>query len=204
MSKNRNNVSVRLLLEIFSIVFSVLLALSLNEWRQNYNRKHQVARILNIVKDEIKNNSENLKQVVNNQTIYRDSLVSKLKHNGEALFKGKSFSKVLFALQNEIGEKLQINTSLSAAWATAKALGIVGEIDATLALRFAEMEQLNGLAQEQSNNLSQFVLGLMAFDEQNSKHITMAFINSLDNLINIEQQLLDIYAQLESSLNEKN
>ena len=89
----------QLFLEFISVVFAVLLALFLNQWRESMVTKSSLAQVKNAIKSEIINNDS----LIRTSRIYRKSLLDNL-YNGRHLVSAfsmkqlpeKSFSNLKF------------------------------------------------------------------------------------------------------------
>ena len=196
MSKSDKKGWQRIAVEIFSIVFAVILALVVNEWRQNYNRQREVSRALELVRSEIIENKKGMEETIANQIAYRDSFKAILFSKSKKQLKNKSFAKVYADLQQQIKNGLQIAPMLSTAWITAKELGIVRDIDYSLAMAFSEMEEQNRLVNYRFQAMTDIFYGSEFFKQGSAeKFVGSAFV-VLTDLISAEQELVKIYDKI--------
>ncbi|NOZ61171.1 MAG: hypothetical protein GXO74_05780 [Calditrichaeota bacterium] len=202
MSENNRKSWQRIGVEIFSIVFAVILALVVNEWRQNYNRNRAVSRALALVRSEIVQNKDGMEHSIANQIAYRDSLKAILFSKSKRRLKNQSFAKIYSDLQREINEGLQIAPMLSTAWTTAKELGIIRDIDYSLAMKFSEMEEQNKLLNSRFQSLTKIFYGSDFFKNRATEEVVGPVFIVLTDLISTEQGLVEIYQEILDKLDK--
>lgn len=170
-----------LLVEMFSVVFAVLLALGVNEWRTNKNNEDLgAAAFENVVKEVERNRSKLDTLLVNHKEILVeiDSVISKLKRNSNEI----SFGQINF------------ETPSSTAWEAAKLTSAINYLD------YSQVEKLTAVYSTQKvySDVADKVFQELVFFVPDKDHeiLIKQFAKQkvyLYNLILIEEQLLDEY-----------
>ena len=112
-------------LEMFSIVFAVLLALALDSWQENNKKSNKLNQVLEDIVMEL-NTFTFLDKAIEYNLVMLDTVRSKIK-------------------QHEDGKAVEFQGGLgrpeikSLAWTTAKTTGLASEIDRSLLLELAEI-----------------------------------------------------------------
>jgi len=124
-------------LEVFSIVFAVLLALGLDSWQEGVKKQKQIDRALEDIISEVSTFT-----VLDRVAVYNQEMLDSLNSNIQRHEEGKS-SNFQFGLGRPEIKSL--------AWSTAQSTGIASEIDRSLLLELAEIyseyDRLNNIFQ---------------------------------------------------------
>lgn len=180
MKTNRLPVT-SILIEMFSVVFAVLLALGVNEWRNDKSNEELGLSAYNKITMEIKNNHKKISGIIeNHKKILNDvdSVISRLRQNRTDITFGQ----------------VQFDTPSSTAWEAAKLTNAVNY------LQYDKVEKISEVysAQRIYSDVSDRVFQELVFFVPDKDHIKMIdqFRKQkvyLLNLISIEKQLIETY-----------
>lgn len=170
-----------ILIEMFSVVFAVLLALGVNEWRSSKANEELGIAAYEKVTKEIKNNQKKMGGIIknHNQTLADiDSVISRLRQNRTDI----NFGQILF------------ETPSSTAWETAKLTNAMNYLE------YDKVEKITGVYSTQKiyTDVAGKVFQELVFfvpDKDLTKMIDQMRTQKvyLLNLISIEKQLVEEY-----------
>ena len=170
-----------ILLEMFSVVFAVLLALGVNEWRSGRSNEELGVAAYQQITREIKNNHKKISRIIENHNKILediDSVIVRLKQNRTDI----TFGQIIF------------ETPSSTAWEAAKLTTAVNYLE------YEKVEKITGVysSQKAYSNVSDRVFQELVFfvpDKDPAKMIDQMRRQKvyLLNLISIENQLVEEY-----------
>ena len=170
-----------ILIEMFSVVFAVLLALGVNEWRSSRSNEELGTAAYQKITNEIKNNHQKISRIIenhNNILADIDSVITRLRQNRTDI----TFGQIIF------------ETPSSTAWEAAKLTTAVNYLD------YNKVEKITGVYSSQRiySNVSDRVFQELVFlvpDKDPVKMIDQMRKQKvyLLNLISIEKQLIEEY-----------
>lgn len=174
---------VKIGIEIFSVVFAVLLALGLNEWRKNKSNHELVKDAYSNIKAEITRNHENLIPVLaEHDSLYNllDSLVTRLKENDN------DFD---FAI-NELSFATLSNT----AWETCKITNSIGYMDFKDVMEISDVYNVQKIYNALLDNFMDkvvFILNDKEKDENNQLymiHLYLKYFSDVGQQLKLEYE----------------
>ncbi len=170
-----------LVLEVFSIVLGVLLALGLSEWAdERQNQTLANSALLNIYR-EVESNHKTLKIIHENNVQTIDAIG--LQSTPDA---GESRSIIP-------GSQLQ-----ETAWEALIATGLSGHVDYDTMLTLSQLYSIQRVYKQTGMQLSESAMNATAYataigSSVDDRHFQQQFIGYFQLLTKIEEQLLDIY-----------
>ena len=169
-----------LILEVFSIILGVLLALAVSEWQQARENEERAANALNNVKLELQDNSEVLARIHENnqQTI-----------------------ETAQAAGSEDSENLQFIPGVqvrATAWETLLATGVSSYIDYALLLSLSETYSMQAIYRETGMKLVDASMTMAAMatiegEEIDNEAMQQQFMTYFMMILTMEETLLDSY-----------
>lgn len=170
-----------ILVEVFSVVLAVLLALGVNEWRTTKNNEDLGLAAFDKILKEVKSNKKRLDDILLNHKkilVEIDSVISKLKRKRNNI----SFGQIVFEAPS------------ATAWEVAKLTSAVNY------LAYDKVEKITSVYSNQkiNNDVSDRVLQELVFfvPDKDREEMTDQFYRQkvyLYNLISIEEQLVEEY-----------
>lgn len=171
------------LVEIFSIVLGVLLALRLNEWRQHRANQALANVALKNVAREIQSNESVLKRIHQNnvRALRQPSATSGPSGGGEIRFV----------------PGLQLK---STAWQTMASAGIVNFVDYQIVLNLSDLYSVQDVYQQTGRLLVEAALNISAYAAATAHNVSERifenqFEDYLEMTLKIEEELLNEYAE---------
>ena len=171
------------LVEVFSVVFAVLLALGVNEWREADNNKDLASEAFGKVVQEIKSNKSMIDDILlNHKNIIAeiDTVIVKLKRKSDIVGFGD----------------IQFETPSRTAWDAAVLTTAVNYLD------YDKVEKITSVYSTQRvySDISDKVFQELVFfvPDKNREEMIKQFTKQkvyVYNLISIEEQLLDTYSK---------
>ncbi len=181
-----------IIIEFFSIVLGVLLALGVNQWRENANNEERAEAALVNIKNEIESNKKTL------QIIYENN-----RQTLEAINKN--------AAENEDSEHTYIpGIQLSnIAWTTMLNTGITNYIDYDLMLQLSATYSIHDVYKQTAKSFVDANLTLSAYsialgNEVNNDQMAEGFKDTFLMLNELESQLIDTYEATLDTLENRN
>jgi hypothetical protein len=170
-----------ILVEVFSVVLAVLLALGVNEWRTNKNNEDLGAEAYEKVVKEVERNRSKLDTLLANHKkilVEIDSVISKLKRNSNEI----SFGQINF------------ETPSSTAWEAAKLTAAVNYLEYDRVEMITSVYSTQKVYSDVSDRIFQELVFFVP-DKDREKMINQFFKQKvyLNNLILIEEQLIQEY-----------
>ncbi len=182
----KNNRSIQtILIEIFSVVFGVLLALGINEWRENLANQQAVNEIMQNIKSEIVSNIDFLEKVYeNNQETVRLASADTLEEKVDG--------------DRTIVPGIQLQET---AWKTLMSTGISQHLDYDTLYRLSQAYSLQENYKKVSMSLVQAAMNTSAYTAANKSTIdndsfTHEFLDYFTMIVQMEAQLLKTYKDL--------
>ncbi|MCW8803895.1 MAG: hypothetical protein OQK57_05805 [Ignavibacteriaceae bacterium] len=170
-----------ILVEVFSVILAVLLALGVNEWRTTKNNEDLGLAAFDKIVKEVKSNKKRLDDILLNHKkilVEIDSVISKLKRKSNDI----SFGQIVFEAPS------------ATAWEAAKLTSAVNY------LAYDKVEKITSVYSTQKiyNDVSDRVFQELVFfvPDKDREEMTDQFYRQkvyLYNLISIEEQLVEEY-----------
>lgn len=171
------------LVEVFSVVFAVLLALGVNQWREATNNEDLATEAFKKVIQEIKSNNNRLDEVLLNHNCIIteiDTVISRLKRESDVV----GFGDIIF------------ETPSRTSWDAAVLTTAVNYLD------YNQVEKITSVYSTQKvySDVSDRVFQELVFfvPDKNREEMIKQFTKQkiyVNNLIHIEQQLSDEYSE---------
>ena len=177
----KKNTFTNILTEVFSVVFAVLLALGVNEWRTSKNNEELGSEAFKKIVTEVKRNKDKVDSLLQNHKKILadiDSVIARLKRKDNNL----SFGQIIF------------ETPSSTAWEAAKLTSAINYLD------YDKVEKITSVyaTQKTYSDVSDKVFGELVFFVPDSDREVMRKQMYkqkvyLYNFISIEEQLIKEY-----------
>ena len=170
-------------MEVFSVVLAVLLALFVNEWRQDRADQKLAERALTGVMDEVRSNRDELASTVVDHQASLDTL-----HGAIAAIDAGAI--------DSLGGSLQYDVALlkGTAWETARMTQVIIYMDYDVVAQLSGIYELQGLYMRLTDN---FVDNMLSQDRPGdiaeARDMYLHHVGYLSNLSKLGQQLLDEY-----------
>ena len=166
-------------IEIISVVFAVLFALGVNEWRKNINNEELAEVAVSNILSEIDKNRESL-----------DTTLTNHRHSLEIFKKNINWIKN----NEDIRENPEVsfNVITSTSWETAMLTDAVNYMDYELVSELADLYSQQKLYTDLVNKVMEHFIFDEAPDEKNMElYLTRKFYIYLTKLLGIEEQFFD-------------
>ena len=179
--KDLRSSSVMLMIQILSIIFSILLALGLNDWKESRNNKQLALTTLRNLKDELGNNRKAIEAALRDQRIFMRSL-----ENGVSqLNSGKEKALAL--------PEINLPDVLTTAWETALVTKAMVYIDYDVILKLSEIYLQQKWLASLEDKVFQTILSPYSYEKKNSGNLAKSLYASLKNIMEVEGKLLAMY-----------
>lgn len=179
--KDLRSSSVMLTIQILSIIFSILLALGLNDWKESRNNKQLALTTLRNLKDELGNNRKAIEAALRDQRIFMRSL-----ENGVSqLNSGKEKALAL--------PEINLPDVLTTAWETALVTKAMVYIDYDVILKLSEIYLQQKWLASLEDKVFQTILSPYSYEKKNSGNLAKSLYASLKNIMEVEGKLLAMY-----------
>jgi len=182
VGKKRSNIPVKtLLIEVFSIVIGVLLALGMNQWRENYSHQKQAQTALQNITNEIRSNSETLTLIhENNLNTVNQMTESKSNEND-------GYAKFIPGLQLR-----------DTAWKTFLSTGISSYVNYETVLLLSETYSLQDVYKQTGTLLTEAAMNMAGYAAATGRdvediHFQKHFYDYLEIIITVEEEILKSY-----------
>lgn len=191
-----------ILIEAILIVFTVLLALALSEWRDSIQEEKTKEAILRNIISEIENNKADLES----KKDYHQEVSQKLRDylNSDSLWSSLNVDLGIGGLVQILNKGLQNPNLQSGAWRSAELSGIVNSFD------YETIYTLSNLYRVQENgvestwkSMASFFIQPESYDPENQKRIALMLQLGFQELYSQENFLIYTYSQALESLQEK-
>lgn len=178
-----------ILIEVFSVVLAVLLALGVNEWRTTKSNENLGSEAFKKIVKEVKKNKDKVDNLLQNHKGILadiDSVIARLKRKNNDL----SFGQIIF------------ETPSSTAWEAAKLTSAINYLD------YEKVEKITSVyaTQKTYSDVSDRVFGELVFfvpnkDREVMKNQMYKQKVYLYNFISIEEQLIEDYKNFLEEIN---
>jgi hypothetical protein len=174
-----------LLIEVFSIVLGVLLALGMNEWREQRAHQSQVKAALQNISHELRSNLEMLTTIHENNTATVDAIAK----SGEA--------EADTADNRTFIPGLQLRKT---AWETLQSTGVSNYADYETMLQLSGTYSMQGVYTQTGVLLTEAAMNMTAFAVANGKEVdnekfSRQFYDYFAMLVRVEEELLKSYRE---------
>jgi hypothetical protein len=170
-----------LLIEVFSIVLGVLLALGVNQWRENYSNQKQAKTALQNISNEIRSNSESLK------LIHENNLATIKKMEEDQSDQTDTEAKFIPGLQLR-----------ETAWETFLSTGISSYVDYETVLLLSQTYSFQEIYKQTGTLLTEAALNMAGYAaatgrEVENIHFQKQFFDYLEMMVTVEEEILKSY-----------
>ncbi len=172
---------VTLTIQILSIIFSILLALSLNEWKEGKNNEHLALTTLRNFRIELENNKRAIETALRDQRKFLRSL-----QDGTAQLQAKN-EKVL------ILPEMNLPDVVTSAWETALSTKALAYIDYDVIVKLSELYLQQKWLLSLEDKVFQTILSPYSYEKRNSDNLAKSLYVSLKNIMDVEGKLLAMY-----------
>lgn len=176
----RNSI-VTLSIQILSIIFSILLALSLNEWKEGRNNKQLALTSLKNFKTELLNNKKAVEAAIRDQNAF---LIS-LRKQTLTITPGKNAAIEL--------PEINMPDVLATAWETALVTRAMVYIDYDLTATLSELYLQQKWLSSLEDKVFQTIVSPYSLDRNNMENLARSLYVSLKNIMQVETRLLAMY-----------
>ncbi len=194
--QTKGSFAVRLLVEMISVVFAVMLALIANEWRQTVHTRRRVDVALQNIRMEAKENIHSLRETSRVQRAYFDSLRTTLQRQSHTRPADHSFAHMYLELQSKIGEGLLFPTVSTSSWHSAVSTGLVSEFNYPVVLKLSDIQSSVGLLERRVAALESTMYSSEFLQVEAVHFVTGRLVFLLHDLLDVEQELLQHYDAL--------
>lgn len=172
-----------LLIEVFSIVLGVLLALAMNEWREQRTHQSQVKAALQNISHELRSNLDVLAKIHENNAVTVDAIANEA---GADSLDNRTFIP---------GLQLQ-----KTAWETLQSTGVSNYADYETILQLSGTYSMQGVYTQIGVSLTEAVMNMSAFAVANGKEVdnrqfSHQFYDYFVILVRVEEELLKSYRE---------
>lgn len=185
--RNQSNVPVRrfpvqtLLVEVISIVLGVLLALAVNQWRENQSHKAQAKSALKNISNEIQSNLKALKILHENNSATIEFMTD---GNESATSEDSKFIP---------GIQLR-----ETAWKTLLSTNVANYVNYETILTLSDTYSIQDVYKQAAVSITEAALNLAAYAAANGRdvddnHFQRQFYDYLLMLVDVESELLRLY-----------
>ena len=173
-----------LLIEVFSIVLGVLLALALNEWREQHSHQSQADSALQNISNELRANLELLTLLHENNTATIAAMSEEQDVEPE---KDRNFIP-----------GLQLRET---AWETLLSTGLSNYVDYETILMLSETFSMQSIYKQTGMQLTEAAMNVAAYatvsgTDVNNLHFQRQFVGYFEMLVRIEEELLKSYREV--------
>jgi hypothetical protein len=179
--KELRNSTVTLAIQILSIIFSILLALSLNDWKESRNNKQLALMTLKNFREEIGNNKRAIETALRDQRIFLRSL----ENGAPRIHTGKEKTLAL--------PEINLPDVLTATWETALGTKAMVYIDYDMISKLSELYLQQKWLMSLEDKIFQTILSPYSYEKKNAENLTRALYVSLRNIMEVEGKLLSMY-----------
>jgi hypothetical protein len=173
--------AVTLTIQILSIIFSILLALSLNEWKESRNNKQLAFITLKNFRTELGDNKKAIEGALRDQRMFLNSLEDQVAH----LKAGKEKALRL--------PEINMPDVLTTAWETALGTRAMVHIDYDLITNLSELYLQQKWLISLEDKVFQAILSPYSYEKRNAENLARSLYVSLKNIMEVEGKLLAMY-----------
>ncbi len=178
--KDLKNSAVTLTIQILSIIFSILLALSLNEWKESRNNRHLALTTLRNFKEELTNNKSAIETALKDQQVFLESL--------RQAGKGGAGGENAVPLPD-----INMPDVLTTAWETALITKAMVYIDYDLISNLSELYLQQKWLISLEDKVFLTILAPYSYEKKNAGNLAKSLYASLKNIMQVEGKLLFMY-----------
>jgi len=170
-------------MQILSIIFSILLALSVNEWKEARGRREVANKSLDNFRREIENNRDVIEKSLRDQKAVISLLHENLRDAG-------TDKEVLVTVPS-----IDLPDLVTTTWESAVANDALAHLD------YALINKLSGIYLQQKwlmsleDKIFTTILNSSSYNEENSEGLTASLYSGLKNIIKVETALLGLYEE---------
>ena len=193
MKKSKNKISVsKILLEIFSVSFAVLLALGVNEWRNNRANERLANEALENIKKEILSNLDIAKETL----ALNKEIVEKQKKAFISI-KKEIESNISNGIENDVHSKFPFTFKFSpvkkTAWNSSNLTNAVIYIDFNLIQLLSETYETQGLYSRVNENIVERFASPGLFMQKTISAELQAYFMKIKMYFQVTEALIDNY-----------
>ncbi len=170
-----------LTIQILSIIFGILLALSLNEWKESRNNEHLALTTLRNFKEELASNKRAIEAAMKDQQTFLESLQ---KQSGQPETKKEKTITL---------PEINMPDVVTTAWETALVTKATVYIDYDLISSLAELYLQQKWLLSLEDKVFQTILSPYSYEKKNSENLVRSLYVSLKNIMQVEGKLLAMY-----------
>ena len=180
-----------LLIEVFSIVLGVLLALAMNEWREQRSHQSQAESALQNISNELRSNLELLTLLHENNTVTLSAMSAEQDAEPD---EDRNFIP-----------GLQLRET---SWETLLSTGVSNYVKYETMLMLSETYSMQSIYKQTGMQLTEAAMNVAAYatvsgTDVNNEHFQSQFINYFEILVSIEGVLLKSYREVIDHLDQR-
>ena len=179
-------------IEATLIVFTVVLALAVNEWREGQKEKRVRDTILENIIKEVKTN----KELVEEKMVYHDETSKKLGEylNSDSLWNTLPPGNGLFALMSAMPRGLNPPLVQSAAWRSAELSGVVSGFEYETLYNLSSLYSLQATGVESTwKGMAQVYMDYNSYKEESRRDLALMLQMGFGELYSQERSLVYTY-----------
>lgn len=173
-----------ILIEAFSVIFAVLLALGINEWRETRARERLAADALVKLRQEVATNRENLGTALERQRAALEELTVAI----EKISEGES---------REVEVGLVVEQLRNAAWESTILTDAARYMDFELVSTLSDVYHLQELVDDMVRQLLTRMTSTDFHDSDRRLNALRSYVDSLAQLVALEKNLMELYDEFE-------
>ena len=194
--QTRGSFALRLLAEMVSVVFAVLLALIANEWRQAVHTQKRVNVALQNIRAEATENINSLRTTSAIQQTYLDSLRATFTRPSRRQRANQPFAQVYLELQSKIGQGLLVPNVNTSSWRSAVSTGLISEFRYPVVLKLSDIQSAVDILERRVARLESTMYSSEFLQAKAARVVTGKIMFMLNDLLDVEHQLLNHYSAL--------
>ena len=180
--KDLRSAAVTLTIQILSIIFSILLALSLNDWRESRNNQQLVLTTLKNFRTELGNNKKAIEAALMDQKEFMKSM------QNQTLAQPDRKKAKTIALP-----EINMPDVLTTAWETALVTKAMVHMDYDLIVGLSELYHQQKWLISLEDKVFQAILSPSSYEKKNDENLVRSLYISLKNIMEVERKLLSLY-----------
>ncbi len=194
--QTRGSFTLRLLAEMVSVVFAVLLALIANEWRQAVHTQKRVNVALQNIRAEATENINSLRTTSAIQQTYLDSLRATFTRPSRRRRANQPFAQVYLELQSKIGQGLLVPNVNTSSWRSAVSTGLISEFRYPVVLKLSDIQSAVDILERRVARLESTMYSSEFLQAKAARVVTGEIMFMLNDLLDVEHRLLNHYSAL--------
>lgn len=179
--KDTRSSVVALSVQVLSIIFSILLALSLNDWKESRNNKQLALTTLRNFRTELGNNRKAIESALKDQKAFLDTLQTEIAKQDKRREKTIALPEI------------NMPDVMTTAWETALVTKAMVSMDYDLISKLSELYLQQKWLISLEDKIFQAILSPSSYEKKNADSLARSLYVSLKNIMEVEGRLLSLY-----------